>query len=92
VPSWPRLGNPYLLSNIRRGRRPLIEEAIRVSGRYDLWTTDEAGGVLAGNDGYFGLWLQGDRSHVDCSDFWHTVELLEMLPEWSVYLKPSDDR
>lgn len=91
MPSWPRRGRARLLSNIRDSRRGLIEEAIRVSGRHDLWTTDEPARIHhnCSDDGYFGLWLADDA---DCSDFWDVVRRLEAEPYWRTYLLLSDDR
>lgn len=91
MPNWPRPGRPRLLSNIRNSRRDLIEEAIRISGRYDLWTTDEPARLHHGvnDDGYFGLWL---AEEADCSDFWEVVRRLEREPEWRTYIILAEDQ
>jgi hypothetical protein len=77
---------------VRNSRRDLIEEAIRASGRHDLWTTDEPGKIHynCSDDGYFGLWLSDGEA--DCSDFWEAVRRLEQEPMWSMFLRLTEDR
>lgn len=87
-----RLRRPYLLSNIRNSRRALVEEAIRISGRMDLWITDEPGGSCADSmrDTHFALWLTDRVGAADCSDFWAIVDRLKETHEWRAYISLAE--
>lgn len=91
------------LSNIQMLYKPIVEEAIQMSGRLDICIDPDPMPIdykddihenyySAYRDGmvgsYFSVYLdESKRMKDDCSDFWDVYKQVEHSPRWAVYLK-----
>lgn len=83
------------LTNIANHKKPIVEEAIRLSGRSDIHIDDEPMPPHCGSehlyisyresmrDRYFSVYVDQD---VECGDFWNVYDELVRTDQWKVYM------
>ena len=90
----------HFLRNMRNNTRELVEEAIKLSGRTDIYIHDtpiapdysiDSGYHIVKSLMHSHFALCVDEYSRDCSDFWSTYDMLSEQPRWRIFLALSEN-
>lgn len=87
----------HYITNMDNPYRPIVEEAISASGRYDIHIDDNPMPIGSGDAFYYRDYLEANRDsfsvyvdrNMDCSDFWECFDRLKQTKRWKTWLVVS---